>query len=303
MAETLPVAAVVLNWNNYDDTRACVESLQSLNPGTEHIVVVDNGSIDGSGERIDEEFSDVEVQFTGENLGFAGGMNAGIEYALDTAVDYLWLLNNDVVFWEKDVLTSLCTTLDRHDDVAGVSPLIREYPETDDVWFWRGFVDWNRRYAAHDPPGEFEPEAIGEFVSNDYITCCAFLVRASLVKQHGGFPTNYFLYYEDVDFCTRLREEGYRLLTVTDAVVHHRVSASSGSAIGPIPAYYLARNRVLFARRFNEKVGDAFYLWYALGILDRLKWYALYREWESITALLHGVIDGLRGRTEKGPYP
>lgn len=301
MAETLPVAAVVLNWNNYADTHACVESLRSLDPGVDTIVVVDNGSTDGSGERLDEEFPEVEVRFTGENLGFAGGMNDGIDAALDDA-EFVWLLNNDVVFLEEDVLTSLCGTLDR-DDVAGVSPLIRKYPETDDIWFWRGFVDWDRGYAAHDPPGAFDAQEVGEYVSNNYIPCCAFLVRASLVEERGGLPTDYFLYYEDVDFCTRLRDDDYQLLTVTDAAVHHRVSASSGSDTGPIPAYYLARNRILFAREFDEKVSDAFYQWYTLGILDRLKWYVMCREWESVTALLRGVADGLRGRTGKGPYP
>jgi GT2 family glycosyltransferase len=302
MADALPVAAVVLNWNSYDDTRACLESLRSLTPGVKRTVVVDNGSTDGSGDRIAEEFPDVEVRFTGENLGFGGGMNAGIERATAEDIEYLWLLNNDVLFPEKGVLSELCSVLDRKPDVAGVSPLIREYPETDDVWFWRGFIDWDRANAAHDPPGAFDGET-DRLVSNDYITCCAFLVRASLVERVGGLPTEYFLYYEDVDFCARLRSEDYRLLTVTDTVVHHRVSASTGTVKGPIPAYYLARNRIRFARTFDDRVADTFYPWYAVGILTRTKWYFTSREYESIVALLRGAVDGLRGCTGKGPYP
>jgi GT2 family glycosyltransferase len=302
MVGPLPVAAVVVNWNNYDDTRACLESLQSLTPGVKRTVVVDNGSTDGSGDRIAEEFPDVEVCFTGENLGFGGGMNAGIDRATADDIEYLWLLNNDILFREKGVLSDLCSVLDGKPGVAGVSPLIREYPETDDVWFWRGFIDWDSAYAAHDPPGAFEKET-DRLVSNDYITCCAFLVRAPLVKRIGGPPTEYFLYYEDVDFCARLREEDYRLLTVTDTVVHHRVSASTGSVKGPVPAYYLARNRIRFARKFDDRVGDMFYLWYALWGLTSIKWYFTSREYKSIVALLRGAVDGLRGHTGKGPYP
>ena len=301
MADDLPVAAVVLNWNNYDDTRACLESLQSLVPGVKHTVVVDNGSTDESGERIDEEFPGVEVRFTGENLGFGGGMNAGIEHATAEDIEYLWLLNNDVLFPEKGALSELCSVLDRKPDVAGVSPLIREYPETDDVWFWRGFIDWNRANAAHDPPEAYDQET-DRLVLNDYITCCAFLVRASLVERAGGLPTEYFLYYEDVDFCVRLGAE-HRLLTVTDTVVYHRVSASTGSVTGPVPAYYLARNRIRFAREFDDRVDDVFYPRYAIWILTRAKWYFTSRKYESIVALLRGAVDGLRGRTGKGPYP
>jgi GT2 family glycosyltransferase len=302
MVGPLPVAAVVLNWNNYDDTRACLESLRSLTPGVERTVVVDNGSTDGSGDRIAEEFPDVELCFTGENLGFGGGMNAGIEHATDDDVEYLWLLNNDVLFPEKGVLSELCAVLDRKPDVAGVSPLIREYPETDDVWFWRGFIDWDCANAAHDPPEAYGQET-DRLVSNDYITSCAFLVRASLAERVGGLPTEYFLYYEDVDFCVRLRDEGYRLLTVTDTVVHHRVSASTGTVKGPLPAYYLARNRIRFARKFDDKVGDTFYPGYALWVLTRLKWYFTSREYESTVALLRGAVDGLRGYTGEGLYP
>lgn len=302
MAKDLPVAAIVLNWNNYDDTRACVESLQSLTPGVKHTVVVDNGSTDTSGERIDEEFPHVQVCFTGENLGFGGGMNAGIECAITDDIEYLWLLNNDVVFPEKEILSELCSVLEDRPDVAGVSPLIREYPETDNVWFWRGFIDWDRGNAAHDPPAAFDQET-DTLVSNDYITCCAFLIRSSVVEQTGGLPPDYFLYYEDVDFCARLRENEYRLLTVTDTVVHHQVSASTGSTKGPIPAYYLARNRILFARKFDGKIGNNFYLWYVFSIVTRLKWYLTSREWESVVALLWGAVEGLRGRTGKGLYP
>lgn len=303
MDSSLPVAAIVLNWNSYEDTRACVESLQKLNPGVRRIIVVDNGSTDESGERIKDEFTDVEVLSTGENVGFAGGMTVGIDEAVDDDVEYLWLLNNDVIFPEESTLLRLCSVLDKESDVAGVSPLIREYPETDNIWFWRGFIDWGRGYAAHEPPERFNAEETDDHVSNDYVTCCAFLVRTEVIEEHGGLPTDYFLYHEDVDLGAQLGDEGHRLLTVTDAVAHHRVSASSGDDTGPIPAYYLARNRILFARKFDDRIGHAFYVWYALGVLNRLKWYLMCREWKSIVALLHGVVDGIRGRTGKGPYP
>lgn len=156
------VAIVILNWNGGEDTCACVASCRGLTWPNRRIIIVDNGSDDGSEEQLRKECPDAELIQTGANLGFAGGNNAGIRAALDGGADFVWLLNNDAVA-APDALDALVAALTRHRDAGGAGSKIYylERPET--IWYaggiWeQGCLRLRQRGAGREDRGEFATE-------------------------------------------------------------------------------------------------------------------------------------------------
>lgn len=304
------VAAVVLNWNNYEDTARCVASLLELSYDSLNVVVVDNGSTDGSGERLREEFDDVTVLFTEENVGFGAGMNVGIRHGLDEGADHVWVVNNDSVYEDDGVLACLVETVESDSDVGIVSPQINCYPDTESVWFERGNVDPRSLNADHNDRRslldlrfgrpDVEAYANGPLVENDYIPLCSALIRRDVLETVGLLPEEFFLYYEDVAYARQVADAGYRLVTRRDVTSYH---LDGGSTDGELTsAYYTERNRILYARR----TGAAGVTFAALTVW-RLSLMAAYSlatgDWGVVLALAAAARDGVVGVDGRGPYP
>ncbi|WP_254279325.1 glycosyltransferase family 2 protein [Haloarcula marina] len=311
MAETPSVVAVVLNWNNYDDTAACLDSLADLAYSDLEVVLVDNGSTDGSSERLDAEFPDVDVLYTGENLGFGAGNNVGIRHARERGADYVWILNNDVLVPDADLLADLVAAMEADPTVGVLTPTVTAYPETDAVWFERGYLNpWTgnaghegfRNWYVDGHGGVPEPDDEG-LLDNDYLPFCSALVRTDVFDAVGLYPEEYFLYYGDVNYSARIRRAGYRLATDTATEIYHRESASSDGPLSATLSYYLARNRWVFYRRSGDAVYPTFFLLFWWWLFVEGMYRCLHGEFESARALLEGTAAGIRGETGRGPYP
>jgi len=290
------VVAVVLNWNNYDDTSECLRSLLDL-PTPLEIVVVDNGSTDRSGSRIGSEFP-VHMESLPQNEGFAGGMNRGIERALKLGADYVWLLNNDTLFPDGQVVEMLVGRMEAAEDIGIVSPLIREYPETGTIWFERGIVDSTSGEPIHALDDKSDGSRV---IENEYIPLCAALIRAEVFKTVSLLPEELFLYYEDVAFADGVRSAGFRLVTETGTEAHHKVSASSDGALAPVFSYYVARNILLYNRRtpYRKLSAFGFGQWALRAVVQR----GVNGRFDGALAVIQGIVDGLRGKNGRGPYP
>jgi hypothetical protein len=298
------VAAVVLTWNSYEDTAACLASLGEQSYPALDVLLIDNGSTDGSVDRLTDEFPGVDLVRTGENRGSAGGYNAGVETALDRDADLVWLLNNDVIAPEPDLVTRLVDRMAAHEDVGILSPEVREYPDTDRVWFRQGDVDWQDGSIRHEREVYDESRTEGDLVYDGYIPFCSALVRAELFSELGLLDESYFIYLEDADFCTRTAAAGYRLATDTGAFIHHRESATTGGPLTPFFLYYMPRNRWLFYRRFDGRIPLGGFLGSLATWLGKNAALSLAkRRVENIGAATRGVVDGVRGVGGKGPYP
>lgn len=301
MSETPPkVVSSILNWNNYEDTAACLESLRDLSYPSHEILVVDNGSTDGSGDRLSREFPDVTVVKSDENLGFAGGHTLAIEEALETGADYVWVLNNDVLVSSSDLLDELVARFRADTSLGALSPLVRRYPNTDAVWFSQGRVEAKAGAAWHTNDASFGEGLVRD---TEYIPFCATLFPTEVFEEVGPLPDDYFLYLEDADFCRRLLESGYDLAVDTDVEIHHKGSASSGGKVSPTSLYYIARNRWLFARRWADGITPTF-------VRNYLRWLTLqavrcvyHNRPAGFSALVRGTRDGWYGTTGQGPYP
>jgi GT2 family glycosyltransferase len=302
MNETEPyIVCSVLNWNNYDDTRKCIESLLSVTYPNLEVLLVDNGSTDDSGPRLAEEFPTISTLFLDENLGFGPGHNRGVRWATERGADYVMMLNNDVTFPTDPLFEGLVETMETDPDIGILTPQVYTSPDEKECYFRRGVI----RHETAAPDYEYPPvDAVSDLVDNDYVPFVAALIRPAVFEGVGLYPEEYFMYYGDVDYCTRIKQAGFEIKTYIPGRVYHSGSSTSGTSIKPIRSYYNMRNRFIFARNFPDLVDrTSFYpnvLWYLCYQTTRRVYYA---EFPGLVALLRGAIDGLVGKTGKGPYP
>mgnify|MGYP000434755140 CR=1 FL=1 len=221
-----PLSVIVLNWNLPGDTIACVRSLQRGLLAGSAIIIVDNASSDDSLRQFGEVFGDqVMVVALESNRGFAGGMNAGIEAALQTGAGSVLLLNNDTIADGEMIarLREAAVMLPR----AGIlGPAIYYYDAPARLW-----QAGTRRSALLPVPvnlgGAALRRARGRPLRVDAVTGCAMLVRREVFARIGLFDSRYAMYYEDADFCYRARAAGFEIWCVPRARMWHRVSLSA----------------------------------------------------------------------------
>lgn len=244
---TFPVVAIViLNWNNADDTLACLESVSDLDYPNCYTLVVDNGSIDDSVERIRLNYPTIEILETGDNLGYAAGNNAGIRYVLQKGADYVFVLNNDTLL-EPTMLQKLVRFAETHPKAGVVGPTMYCIEPQETLYAAGSFINWRKGETWNR--GIYQPAAQYKYLQQpekvDFITGCGVLARRELVEAVGGLSPMYFLNYEDVEWCERARRHGYEVWYVPEAVMWHKDSASFKQG-SPAHNYYLTRNALLF---------------------------------------------------------
>lgn len=227
-ASTTSVAIVIPSWNGKDDLPDCLDSLlaQTL---TAEIIVVENGSTDGSAELVQRKYPSVRLLLQAKNLGFDGGVNVGIRYALERKFDYVALFNNDAIA-DKNWLKRLVSALESNPK-AGIATCKlmgidkKHLDSTGDI-----YTTWGLPF----------PRGRGEVVSNVYdkdtsvfgASGGASLYRADLFREIGLFDEDFFAYYEDVDISFRAQHRGWKVLYAPGAIAYHQISATSSKIKG-----------------------------------------------------------------------
>ncbi|MGD0845164.1 MAG: glycosyltransferase family 2 protein [Geobacteraceae bacterium] len=294
MTVTRPVVIILVNWNNEPDTAECLESCRKLCYPEFSMIVVDNGSADGSGERLRQRFPDVEVIETGRNLGFAGGNNIGIRRALETGADYIWLLNNDTVV-DRCALSALVEVAeqDRTVGMAGSKVLCFDVPGR--IWYAGGLIDDHAPYrCSHRGVSEEDVGQYDDPSETGYVTGCSLLVRRNVIEQIGQLDEGMFLYFEDTDWGVRARKAGWRLIYAPRSLVLHKVSVSMGGMDSPRMFYYLARNLLYFIRKnYPRVIVRAF----GFDLFQHVLVMAKKGRWAAAGWAFRGIVDFLRGRT------
>jgi len=292
------VFIIILNWNGCEDTIECIESLKKINYSDYKIVVVDNGSTDESLDVIPRKFGDIAFIETKKNLGFAGGNNVGIKYALENQADYVLLLNNDTVV-EPDFLTKLVEAAESDKKIGIVGPIIMFYDKRDTIWFGGGRVNWLRTRGEHISYGQVASDkwsVISKAEEVDYITGCCFLIKREVIEKIGLLSEDYFLYYEDVDWCLRSKKAGFRSVFVSSAKIYHKQSRSTKESSYPY-IYYHSRNGLILSSRHQFKIFTYLVsIWiYLKQILKLIVGYK--KEWAR--PVMHGIKDFWRGKRGK----
>jgi GT2 family glycosyltransferase len=244
---------VILNWNGCEDTLACLASVASLRGSDHRVIVVDNGSSDGSVLAIRQEYPRVELIETGRNLGFAGGNNVGIRRALELGADYVLLLNNDTEV-DPGLIDAFVAAAQQRPDAGAFSAKIYFHAEPQRLWY--AGATWNLAAARFEQVGEGMVDdgrpAFNTLADTDYACGCAFFVSAARLREIGLLDEDFFLYFEETDWCFRARAAGHPSVFVPAARLWHKVSVSFGGEGSPLALYFLTRNRLLWARKHGS---------------------------------------------------
>ncbi len=300
------LAIVLVNWNSFELTKDSLESLRLTMFNNYDCIVVDNGSVDGSGDLIKKQFPNCIVLKSSTNKGFTGGNNLGIEFALQNGYEYIMMLNNDV-FVEPDFLEPLIARLDQDNLIGAVQPLI--YFDHDRNLIWNAGSTYNTFLGICSTPDYNKKDAQGLFRNKekkiDWITGCAFMMRSSILKEIGLLKEGFFIYYEDVDLSFRIKAAGYELAYVPSSVIYHIAGISHKTKekgkegfVSPKVHFLYTRNRIWCLKEHTPiwaiptvTLFNTFYF-FSIGFyfIFRARWQKL-KEWkEGIKeGLLHSV--------------
>ncbi len=235
---------VTLNWNRVEDTLACLETLTRLTYPNLKLLVVDNGSTDGSPSIIATHYPAVKQIVNLGNFGFARGFNIGLKHALDAGADFVLILNNDTLA-APDLIEPLIAAAEPA-QVGITAPAIFYASAPTQIWSAgagrsRWTLDLTGDHGRHAP---LEANVEREFVSG-----CAMLIKRVVLEKVGLFDESFFMYYEDSDYCLRVRRAGFSLWVVPAARLWHKVSGSSDGGDSPMERFNMARSSVLFYRK------------------------------------------------------
>ncbi len=260
------VAIITLNYNGKKDTLELLESLTKLtiDNGQLKIVVVDNGSIDGSIQAFHKQFPEVDIVQAGENLGFSGGYNKGIEYARIWGADYFLLINNDCLIKDSDLVLQLLKTAESDPKIGLVSPKIYFAPGFEFhkdrykkenlgkvIWFAGGKFDWDNIGNIHRGIDEIDKGQYDQIEESEIFSGACVLIKKEVLGKLEGLDEKYFLYFEDSDLAKRAKEAGFRIYYDGKAALYHKVSQSTGVG-SKITDYYHTRNRLIFGIQYGE---------------------------------------------------
>jgi len=239
------ISTIIVNWNGYNDTSQCLNSLSKIN-GL-NIFVVDNASSGDDYTLLKKNFPNIHIIRSETNLGFAGGNNLGLKEALNYSSDHFLLLNNDSIVDEK-FLGYLIDKLKFDKNCGIVAPKINYYDNPNLVWSAGGKISKIR--GSGFAIGNIESSKISEGERQvDFVSGCCMLIRREVFEKVGLLDDDFFLYLEDTDFCKRVIDAGYKIFVINKSVIYHKVSKSTINLHKPISLYYTTRNRLLFTKK------------------------------------------------------
>lgn len=212
---------VTVNWNQPELTYQCVNSLRKNNEQPFSLVIVDNGSTDNSVEYLQNTYPEKLIE-TKKNLGFSGGFNVGIRYALSQGADYIFVVNNDTISQPQMLDTLLLSAQQVHADIA--APAIYYLDSPDEIWSAGGNI--NAILSAPIDGHSRKKNLPEEPVKREFLTGCALLMHHGVFERIGFFDEGFFLYYEDLDLFMRAKKADLSAWLIPSARLLHHVSGS-----------------------------------------------------------------------------
>jgi GT2 family glycosyltransferase len=271
------VVVVLLNWNEWSDTSLCLSTLEHLDYKSFEVLVVDNGSTDGSPQRIRETFPWVNVVENGKNLGFTGGCNVGIRYAQAQGADFIWLLNNDTTV-DPAALRALVEKAESDSRIGAVGSAIYFMDERERLQCWGGgYVNFWMGRSEH-----FLRKVDDDKV--EFIMGASLLLSRAAIDRVGALDEGFFIYWEDADICFRLRRHGWRLAVAGESKVWHKGSTAIGK--GRVSSYKnFNASAARFFRRYAPVPLFSFWIGFGMRLAKRL----ISADWERARAIWSGM--------------
>jgi GT2 family glycosyltransferase len=292
------VAISILNWNDFPNTAETLSSVKGLVYPNYEVWVVDNGSIDGSREKLLAQFPEFRLISSSKNLGCPGGRNLGLEAILSQSDnDYVLFLDNDVIL-EPRLLDKLIEAAESKVHLGIIGPIVYYHADPHRIWSAGARIVFREVSAKSMATGRLAPEQTSAKIRVvDSITSCSMLVKRQVFDRIGYFNPQYFMVGHEEDFCLRAARQGFATAVVNHASIWHKVSSSTGGGYTPGRAYYTGRSTMLFLRDYGRP-----WHWVTTLIFAPLSLAVAYvREQrrgnqKAVVMKLRGYLDGLLGK-------
>ncbi len=299
---SLKIYVVILNWNNFEDTDKCINSLLAIDDSRIRIVIVDNHSTDNSVPLFKQKYSQFPLLISDSNKGYAGGMNIGIKYAIENSADYIILSNNDIEY-PNNFLQPMLELINKDQSIGIVSPKVLYSNSRQNIYCAGADFKIMRGAGVAAYQGK-DTKAFGNEIRE--ITMAegsCFLAKKDVFEKAGLFNEDFFMYFEDLEFSDRVRKH-FKLFYTPHSVIYHKGGAgSSWKNHSPLYYYYYTRNRYLYFKKYNIFI--KFYVLFYSLFVSLAKALTLVIEYPSnknerdknktrLSTLLKGNIDGIK---------
>jgi GT2 family glycosyltransferase len=247
MQNNLPLVSIItINWNSLPVTCEFLESIKKQNtyPNIE-VIVVDNHSKECPAAKLEAVYPEIILIRNDKNLGFSGGNNTGMAHAKG---DYFFIVNNDTEF-TPGLIEGLLEIFEQYPDAGAVSPKFHYFFQKGTIEY-AGFESVNIFTGRNGMVGSRQKDEgqYDQVTVTNYAHGGGMLVPRKVVEEVGLMNETFFLYYEELDWCTQIKKKGYKIYYQPKSLIYHKESMTTGKS-SPLKAFYLTRNRILFMRR------------------------------------------------------
>lgn len=239
------VSIIILNWKTPQLTFHCLRSLKNIIYKNYKIIIINNGeyithsSLKKTNKRV------IKVIENSSNNGFCKGVNQGIKYCFKIS-DYILLLNNDTEV-SKNFLSTLVQAL-KKDKSVGIAGSLIFYLNKKLIWFGGGKIDFNNGPFVNIDQGQ-RNSSIFKSTNTDFVSGCCMLIKKDVIQKIGLFDEEYQSYVEDIAYCLKASNAGYKILFVPESKIYHAVSSNTGGEVNPTKQYLISRNLCVFAAK------------------------------------------------------
>lgn len=282
------VAIIILNWNSFNTTKDCLISLDKISYPNYRIIIVDNHSADGSPELFRNRFPQHHLIVNAENLGFPGGNNVGIKWALKNDFQYILLLNYDTIA-NPDFLDKLIEVAEKRPSIGILGPCIKFYSKPEKAWSYGGYIDSKTGRPFHlNKMSEIGHKILVEV---EWVSGCGLLIKSDVVRNIGLLDQEYFFGIEDADWCLRAIKAGYKVVFVPESTIYHKTSITRfKEKYTHVHHYYNMRNLLIFIEKHGS-FNFLFLISFLFSLLKRATWSLIKLDIKSIRALWLAVRD------------
>jgi len=288
MKKNALVSIITVNYNQADVTCQMLESLKKLTYPNIEVIVVDNGSNEDPTDKIRNAFPSTKIIVSKQNLGFAGGNNLGIVVSKG---EYLFFVNNDTEL-TTDIIENLLAAFKKNIKIGVASPKIYYYDQPKMIQY-AGYTPINPCTARNSTIGQFEIDN-GQYNlphPTPYAHGAAMMVSREAINKGGMMPECFFLYYEEFDWCEKIRNAGFEIYYQPEATIYHKESVSVGK-LSSMKTYYLTRNRILFMRRNASAFSLMLFTFFLIVVTipRNLFMFCIKGEFDKVHSFARGVL-------------
>ena len=236
------VLVVIINYNGYENTVECLESIRRITYPNYKVVVIDNASRNDEISDLKRSFPEHTYILSKKNIGFSGANNLGIQFGQQAGAELFLFLNNDTIV-TKDFLEPLVQPFITMDEVGVTTPQIAYYHSRDTLWMAGGALS-KIRGSGYGYKAGSRVTMSTDLEDITFASGCCILIPSAVISTIGSWREDFFLYVEDVELSLRVMKAGYKIYLVNESIIYHKVNASMQLQTNNLPLYYMIRNKL-----------------------------------------------------------